>query len=440
MSFSSEVLLQRLQSLLAGIEPRRWIVAFSGGIDSTVLLHALASSATRVPIVAIHVDHGLHPRSASWAEQCASVAASLDVAFRTVRVSVAENAGAGPEAAAREARYGAMLGIVEEGDCLLSGHHEDDQAETLLLNLMRGSGPAGLAGIGDSQDFGRGRLLRPMLGIGAAAIAEYARRHALEWIDDPSNVDTRFDRNFLRQEIIPRLADRWPAVSERLRWSAGLASEASALLNELGDIDVEACGHPHRLSIATLATLSAARQRNLLRRATRRCGLPPPPATRLEQAVRELVSARDDAQPLVSWAGGELRRYRGEIFVLRPMPRPETPDRGMLLRAGESRPLGPAMGVLGLRESNDGGIDPALAAAGLAVSYRTGGETIRVGGRTRKVKKLLQEAGVLPWMRDRIPLLHSGSELVAVANLRVSDAHWSVPGFVADWRDGPEIR
>lgn len=439
MTFSPDDLLQRLQSLTSNAAPRRWIVAFSGGIDSSVLLHALAKSDTQIPLLAVHVDHGLHPESGTWAKRCAAIASSLDVDFRSARVDVVVDGAGGPEAAARDARYEAFLSIVEEGDCLLSGHHEDDQAETLLLNLMRGSGPAGLAGIGARNAFGRGLLLRPMLGISSSAIEDYARRHELAWIDDPSNVDTRFDRNFLREEIIPQLAARWPAASERLRRSATLAGEAAALLNDLADIDILACGCPSRLDTTAIRPLSAARQRNLLRRAIRRCGLPSPPATRLEQAVTELISAREDAQPLVRWSGGELRRYRNEIFVLPQAPDPEALTGDLQLNPGGTASLGRSMGTLYLRESETGGIDPTLAKAGLLVRYREGGEEIRMGGRTRKLKKLMQEAGVLPWMRDRIPLLLADGDLVAVGDLWVSSTHRSVPGFVVEWRDRPAI-
>ena len=439
MKLSSDDLLQRLQSLTADDAVERWVVAFSGGIDSTVLLHALATSGTSIPVLAVHVDHDLHARSRDWAAHCKAVAASLDVDFRAVRVDAETDRGGGPEAAAREARYEAFLCIVEAGDCLLSGHHEDDQAETLLLNLLRGSGPAGLAGIGAAQQFGRGRLVRPMLGVAGPAIQEYARRHALEWIDDPTNVDTRFDRNYLRQEVIPRLAERWPAVSERLTRSAALAAEAAELLGDLADIDLAACGRPSRLDIAPIERLSPARQRNLLRRAVRLCGLPPMPSTRLDQAVREVLPAREDAQPLVSWRGGELRRYREKVFLLPPLPEPCAPPPGPL-RPGATVTPGPALGALTLCESSAGGIRPALAEAGLGIRFRAGGEEIRIDDQTRKLKKLMQEAGVLPWMRDRIPLFYAGDELVAVGDLWVSSAHHGVPGFRVSWSDRPVIR
>ena len=220
--FSSQLLRERLQALSVGLEPARWLVAYSGGVDSTALLHALVHAGTARPVVAIHVDHGLHPGSAAWSRHCQAEASSLGVDFIGRRVVVADSTDSGPEAAARQARYSAFLAIVQTGDCLLSAHHETDQAETLLLNLLRGSGPAGLAGIGVRQPFGRGHLLRPLIGIDGGALEAYARDHGLAWIDDPSNEDTRFDRNFLRREILPRLAERWPAVSRRLARSARL--------------------------------------------------------------------------------------------------------------------------------------------------------------------------------------------------------------------------
>lgn len=441
MAFDSDVLLTRLQALTADCPPRRWIVAFSGGIDSTALLHALVNANSNVPVIAVHIDHGLHPDSASWSRHCESVATSLGAKFECHRVQVPDNAENGPEAAARQARYAALLSIVADNDCLLSGHHENDQAETLLLNLMRGSGPAGLAGIGASQSFGRGLLLRPMLGVAGEDIEAYARRNDLDWIDDPSNVDTRYDRNFVRQEIMPKLAARWPAVSNRLRRSAELVSEASELLNELADIDLAACGGHERLSLTGMAELSAPRQRNLLRRAVRLQGLASPPATRLYQAINELIPAREDAQPLVTWAGVELRRYRDHLYIL-AAPDDSAPRAGVQV-APEAGPvtLGSGLGSIELQVGESTGIDPEIAADGLEIRFRDGGEEIRVAGQgsTRKLKKLLQEAGVLPWMRDRLPLLYAGDRLVAVGDLWVAAEYSADKGLQVTWRDKPRV-
>jgi tRNA(Ile)-lysidine synthase len=429
---------ERLTALTAGEAASRWLVAFSGGIDSTVLLHALSSSRQQhqTEIIAIHVDHGLHPDSQQWQMHCQQFAEQLEVSYISKRVIVDDDLRSGPEAAARQARYAVLQTLVNAGDCLLSAHHEEDQAETLLLNLLRGSGIAGLAGIGAAQKFGQGRLLRPLLGVSGEAIRDYAKRHALRWIEDPSNVDTRFDRNFLRQEIVPLLASRWPAVSARLKQSADLASEASALLRELADIDLVAAGSPQRLDLESLRLLRPERQRNLLRRAISLCGLPPPPATRLYQAVHELIPAREDAQPLVAWPGAELRRYRNHLYVMPAIASlPEEPSR--LLRPEEPLDLGPGMGQLVLSPDVGGGINPELAHAGLRIRYRHGGEEIRPAGHecTHKLKKLLQQEGIVPWMRERLPLLYSGDDLVAVADLWIAKECSHDAGFGVSWRD-----
>ena len=422
--------------------PSRWLVAYSGGIDSTVLLHALSTSEPDRDIVAVHINHGLQNAADDWQSHCSQIAAELGVEFVSRRVAVDDSSDSGLEAAARQARYAALSALVEVDDCLLSGHHEDDQAETLLLNLMRGSGPAGLAGIGAAQSFGRGRLWRPLLGINGDEIHAYAERKELRWIDDPSNIDTRFDRNFLRQEVMPVLASRWPAVGNRLRRSAELVSEASELLNQLADIDLRACGGASRLSIDALQMLEPARQRNVLRRAVRLCGLPPPPATRLYQALHELIPARDDAQPLVAWPGVDLRRYRNEIFVLPTQPSKADAGPAKRIAGDEVLPLGEGLGAVSLLRTAGKGLAADLVASGVEVRFRTGGERIRVSedGATRKLKKLLQEEGILPWMRDRIPLLYAGHELVAVADLWISADHLESGGYLVEWSDRPMLR
>ena len=442
MIFDSDDLLVRLRALTSGKSPARWLVAFSGGIDSTVLLHALANSETEAAVIAIHIDHGLHADSGQWEQHCREFAADLGVEFESRAVTVAEKPENGPEAAARRARYDAFLRLVRSDDCLLSAHHEDDQAETLLLNLMRGSGPAGLAGIGLRQSFGRGHLLRPMLGVPGEAILAYAERHELGCINDPSNADSRFDRNFIRNEIVPKLAARWPAVSNRLRRSAELVGESSELLNDLADMDLDGLGTPQKLSIKGLQKLPAARQRNVLRRAVRLCGLPPPPATRLYQIIHELLPARADGQPLVVWAGAEIRRYRDSLYVMPPHQIVDGEGAGILRPGGPSICLGSGLGSLELTEEAGEGIDPKLAQHGLTIRYRDGGEAIRISGQgpTRKLKKLLQEEGVVPWMRTGLPLLFVDDRLVAVADLWVEADCVASPGLTVNWIDRPALK
>jgi tRNA(Ile)-lysidine synthase len=275
-----------------------------------------------------------------------------------------------------------------------------------------------------------------LLSVPTAAIKEYADRHNLDWIDDPSNADTRFDRNFLRREIVPALAARWPAVSSRLKQSADLAGEASTLLRELANVDIAAAGSTERLNLPILQELSPERQRNVLRQAVNLCGLPPAPATRLYQVIDELIPAREDAQPMVEWPGAEIRRYRNHLYIMPAIPGlPVAPEQA--LRPDESLDLGPGMGQLALSPDIDGGISPDLASAGLQIRYRHGGEEIRPTGHdcTHKLKKLLQQEGIVPWMRERLPLLYSGDDLVAVADLWIAKDCSGDTGFGVSWHD-----
>lgn len=443
MSFDSESLLRKLQGLAdLGEAPARLVVAFSGGLDSAVLLDALVTVQDRLDatLLAVHVDHGLHPDSAQWSESCKARAAELGVAIECLRIDVDADSGQGLEAAARHARYGALRSVVQQGDWLLSAHHKDDQAETLLLNLLRGSGPAGLAGIGEVQPFGPGWLVRPLLSYSRDELLGYARARDLAWIDDPSNEDRSFDRNFLRHEVFPVLESRWPEASSRLRHSALLAGEAATMLDQLADQDMKSLGNrPDRLALDGLRALPPERQRNVLRYLVRELGLPPPPSSALHSVISDLLPAGEDAQPLVQWSGAAMRRYRDQVYLL-----PEGPA-GPVAAPGRIESgtidLGPGLGRLVLERGAAAGLADAVVDAGLEVRFREGGEEIKPmdQAHTRKLKKLLQETGVVPWMRDRLPLVFSGGELVAVADLWIAASAASKPGTAIHWEGRPAL-
>jgi len=439
VSFGPAILAEYLKELesTAG-RPARYVVAFSGGLDSTVLAHALAQCSD-VPVLAIHIDHALQTDSADWSEHCAKIAAVLKIEFRSLRVEVQLGSGKGPEASARDARYAALHAELNDDDWLLSAHHREDQAETLLLNLIRGSGPAGVAGIGNIRRFGPGWLVRPMLDVDRANILQYATDQSLQWIEDPSNMDRRFDRNFLRHEVLPRLKERWPDIAARLQRSAGYAGEASQLLIELAAIDLETLGsRAARLPIDGLAELSAARQRNVIRFALRGLGLSTPPAKQLERIRNEVIPARVDAQPLVSWPGASVRRYRNGLYLL-PENLAEAIETAPL--SGETLELGIGLGTLHFESGADIGLSPELFRDGLTIKPRTGGEEFQPQGQshTRKLKKLLQELGVVPWMRDRLPLVYSGEQLVAVGDLWLAEDAVARPGVAVRWSGRPAL-
>jgi tRNA(Ile)-lysidine synthase len=442
MSFTSEQLQVRMSALASGKRPTRWVLAFSGGLDSTVLLHALKhiGGEIAVPLVAIHVQHDLHADANNWEAHCRAAASALECDYDSIPVAVDRASGLGLEASARAARYQALRKFMQPGDWLLSAHHQDDQAETLLLSLLRGSGMAGMAGIGVMQEFAPGSLVRPLLDVSRPDLQAYAAAHSLAWLDDPSNADTGFDRNYLRHIVLPKLAERWPAASARLARSAELAGEASSLLDQLADDDLFLLGQPQRLNIAVLAEFTDARQRNVLRRALKRCGLGRAPATRLRQVIDELVPARVDAEPLVRWPGAEVRRYREFIYLL-PAVADLSPQPGQKLGAGKrSLELG-KLGRMSLQEGSATGIRADIIERGLEVRFRAGGEEIRPAEHecTHKLKKLLQQKGIVPWMRDKIPLLYCGDRLVAVADLWVAADDADQSGSCVRWEGHPAI-
>jgi tRNA(Ile)-lysidine synthase len=448
VTLSSTALLQEIAALTKVASPaKRFVVAFSGGMDSTVLLHALGSAAIDVPILALHVDHGLQAGSDEWPAQCEHVADDFGIEFLSERVHIEEFKAQGVEAAAREARYRVLSSHMRAGDWILSAHHRDDQAETLLLNLIRGGGPAGIAGIAAIRSFGCGFLARPLLSFSRDELRDYASLHDLSWIEDPSNTDQRFDRNYVRQEILPRLESRWPEAAKCLQRSSAIASDAAALLDELAEIDAVALiDREHseridRLNTKALLELPIARQRNVLRYAIRRLGLPPPSAGHVERVLGEVLAAREDAEPLVRWPGVEVRRYRDGLYLLAADDSQAPQDPGPL-GANDAVQLDGGLGVLRLQADAAEGLSSAMVERGLELRYRQGGEKIKLVGQshTKQLKKLLQEAGIVPWMRDRIPLVFSGGELVAVADLWMAADAASTPGVAIHWENRPAVR
>lgn len=444
MNFKPEDLLARLDELettVGGPVPGRYIIAFSGGLDSSVLLYSLAKTRQQhgKPLLAVHVDHRLQPDSAEWAKHCERVASELGVDFVSDAVTVDHDVGLGPEAAARDARYTTLRRHIGAGDWLLSAHHRDDQAETLLINLMRGSGPAGIAGIPAIRKFADGWLVRPLLGVSRNALAQYASEHGLEWIDDPSNDESRYDRNFLRNEVLPLLERRWPEASSRLDKSASFAREAAELLAEFADADLASIGTTvDRLDGAALRALTPTRQKNVLRRAISRAGLPPVSSRRLQSIIDELLPARDDAAPLVCWDGAEVRRFRDRLYLLTATPAPEFDGRRL---GADPVSLGAGLGRLLLEQGNGPGLSEDCVSAGLTLKLRAGGEELKPLGQThtRKLKKLLQEDSIVPWMRDRLPLVYCGERLVAVADIWLASEVAVSGGAHVRWQDRPAL-
>jgi tRNA(Ile)-lysidine synthase len=310
---------------------------------------------------------------------------------------------------------------VEEGDCLLTAHHQDDQAETLLIQLLRGAGPRGLAAMPAFANFQHGWHARPLLAYSRDELLDYAQQAQLSWIDDESNSDTRFDRNFLRHEIMPRLKSRFPAMASTLSRSAGLCAEAAELLANMAADDLSRVRlDEDSVSVSSLQIMGEVRARNLLHQWCRDRGLSTPTAAQLQCVWDEVIGASADSEPVVSWAGGEARRYRDALFMGSPLAAHDATQ--SITWDGHQRllipALGSALGELHVEQVLGQGISPAaLENRRLEIRFRQGGEQLRPVGREghHALKKLFQEAGIPPWLRDRIPLLYADDQLLAVA-------------------------
>jgi tRNA(Ile)-lysidine synthase len=406
-----------------------WHIAFSGGLDSTVLLHLLASLSRQQrlpPLRAIHIHHGLQAAADAWPAHCQAVCDSLGVPLTVLRVRV--EAGASLEQAARQARYQAFEALLGEGEVLLTAQHSDDQAETLLFRLLRGAGVRGLVGMPCQRRLGRGWLLRPLLDQSRAQLEAYARAQGLSAIEDPSNRDLGFSRNYLRHQVLPPIEQRWPQAAATIARSAEHLREALGLLDELALEDLRAANQPGpfdwldlpSLLLEPIRGLSPARQRNALQHwlASR---------TRLPDSVHwrgweDLRDARAEAAATWALADGQLRRGAGRLWWLpKEWPTPSTEPRAW-----------PDVRLPLLLEGNGTVVFQGPAPIGSArIAYRQGGETLEVPGRGRRdLKRLLNEAGVPGFVRARLPLLFVDGRLHAVANLAWPGSgqpclHWS---------------
>ncbi len=408
-----------------------WI-AYSGGLDSRVLLQLAVEAGlnSQGRLKAVHVHHGLQAQADDWARQCQSSCDSLGIALQVHRVAV--GVGGSLENQARIARYQVFESLLADGDLLLQGHHADDQSETLLLRLMRGSGVRGLASMPSTRRLGRGQLLRPLLCCHRQQLHSYALQHGLSWIEDPSNLDTQHDRNYLRARVLPLLRQRWPAAVASLGLSARNCADAQRLCQELAVIDLQSCQQDDGgLSIAVLVSLSPHRRANLLRYWLQRLTGALADEALLRRVWVEVANAQPDAQPQLELGSLRLRRFEGGLYLL-PEPSPAAAGQvwDWLLDPHASSELQLPGGLL--RAEPVIGTGLALPSAGrLQVRLRCGGERLQLPGRagSRSLKKLLQQQRMPPWLRQQLPLLYSDDRLLAVADLWLVEGSLAMPGM-----------
>ncbi|WP_439891512.1 tRNA lysidine(34) synthetase TilS [Ralstonia sp. 25C] len=425
-------------------------IALSGGRDSAALLHACAAwrdAGARVRLVALHIHHGLQDDADVWQCACERMAEAAGIAFHARRVHVATEVGRGVEEAARDARYAALEALCAQtgASMLLTAHHQDDQAETVLLQLMRGAGVDGLAAM-PMVRAGVVTLLRPWIDVPRSEIELYAHTHALTWIEDPSNSDARYARNALRP-LLAGMAEHFPAYREALARSAMHLADAAALIDEIAQADLARIVSTEGLDVAALTALSMARQRAVLRAWLAQVGMRALSSRRLDDLRTQLIDAREDGALCIALPAGQIRRYRGLAWIeIRASevvdPVAVTIDAGRFdaaHRVERRVDVGEWGGALVFSPVAAGGIDAETLRAPLSLVPRRGGERIvlRPGGPSRALKQAYQEAGIPAWERGRLPLLYAGETLVFAAGVGMDHATVGCgPGWRITWAAG----
>jgi len=399
-------------------------VGYSGGVDSHVLLHVLDSFAREhnLNLTAIHINHGLSNKAKEWAEHCLSVCNIMNVKMQLIEIDATAPKGESPEAWARAMRYDAIRKLISDEDLLYTAHHKDDVVETLLLQLFRGAGPAGLSAMPAKARFGKGWHCRPLLGFSRSQLEEYARNSHLIWIEDESNQDDKFDRNFLRNNIMPAIKNRWPGVIETVSRAAGHQAQASELLNELAKRDMADIIHKPSgcLDIKSLVRLSKPRMANTIRYWLKHKGLTLPAEKHLARIFIDIVDAREDASSCVSWQGTEVRRYRNLMFASIPLPDISDRQKGISwdLQQICTLPIGELQAI----ETKGSGLKAAKCRDKVvSVRFRSKGELIMHAGHHHSLNKLFQEYGIAPWYRNYVPLIYIDNKLVEVAGVCIDD-------------------
>ncbi len=425
-NLDSQKLFKSLKTFPDYSEIKTWWLAYSGGVDSQVLLHLLSQlkSQYKLDVRAVYIDHGLQKESRQWQQHCKESCLSLNIPFQSFSVYAHAARGESPEATARTARYAALSKLINKNHCLLTAQHQDDQAETLLLQLFRGAGSAGLAAMPFYAEFSAGWHVRPLLNFSQKVIMDYAQQHQLPWVEDPSNKNNKYDRNFIRNQITPLLKQRWPSIEKTISNSADLQSENKKLLEilaaeDLSKIDLE----NNILCIDDLKKLEEIRLRNLLRYWIRKQQFDIPSRKIMQQIIQQLLYSSEDSTPNIRWSGVEMHRYKNRIYINSVTDHNEK----QIFQWDGVEPLilDSINRKLFMRCCQGKGLIKNIIGKTLKVSFRQGGEKIKPAGRdgTHSLKKLFQEAEVPPWLRPCIPLIYLDDELIAVTGHWIADAY-----------------
>lgn len=426
------------------------VVAFSGGIDSHVLLHSLNKLIRDFnwQLTAVHINHGLSEQAFEWEKHCQQVCVDLSLPIVIERINIKKTSGhAGIEGEARKLRYQALARHIKKNDYLLTAHHGDDQAETMLLHLFRGTGIQGLAAMSVRQNFSTGYHIRPMLPFTRSSLEEYAEMEELNWVVDHSNLDTRFSRNYLRHTILPAIRSRWPQVDMALNRTASHTRESINLLEQVASVDLRGSRSldDETLDTSVLQKLPPARLSNMLRYWIRQQGISAPSTKKLNEISKSIYTLTRTRQAIISWGDAEILRYRNKLAIrLRRMgPTPDlrlTWDLEHPIILPGTRQLLQAVPVIGKGLSRE-----RTKNAGVVVRFRQGGEQCQLAGRDHhsRVKKLLQAAGIPPWERATMPLVYIDEKIAAIGTRWVCEpfaAKGDEPGLQLELLRPPELR
>ena len=394
-------------------------IGFSGGVDSTVLLHALANEPRlSKKIHVLHINHGISSQADAWQSHCEQICQQWSIPYQAIPVSFDRSANI--EEGARNARYSAFARCIQDNQCLLTAHHQDDQAETLLLHLFRGAGVKGLAGISETSVFSQGTLHRPLLGISRETILAYAKSKQLVWIEDESNANVHFSRNFIRQQVLPLLQTKWPEVSKNLVRTSVLCREAQSNLDDLAQCDMLFSTNSTILPLHQLKQLSQRRLSNVLRYWLQINAVRLPNYLTIQRIIQEVIEAASDANPEVCWDNVIVRRFQNQLFLL--------------INSDVDVPLSiswdsfpalisvPGVGVVAAQLVEKGFVfHPGDR---VELRFRQGGELFYFHKQTKALKKLMQEWGIPTWLRDKTPLLYVNGQLAVVVGYAVSDGYY----------------
>ncbi|MCH9644894.1 MAG: tRNA lysidine(34) synthetase TilS [Gammaproteobacteria bacterium] len=392
--------------ILHHTQSTRFIVAYSGGVDSHVLLHCMAALRQEHPewqLSAVHVNHGLQADALQWQQHCQTVCDALDIPLTCFKLNLKIQKGDSVEAIARDARYAKIAELMSSECCLLTGHNQNDQAETLLLQLMRGAGVKGLSAMPVMKEFSDGECLRPLLSVTREQIEAYAAAHQLQWIEDSSNQDLRFDRNFVRHELLPLLQQRWPGAMSSISRSAQHCADAQNVIEKLAEQDfLSLSADAEKIHIPALMLLDEKRRFNVMRYWLQSLSVSMPSEKQLHEIINCCVLAREDADPKVLCVAREFRRYREYLYCLQPLE-PIDPNWEVTWDMQQDLQLPFELGVLHAEKEN---------ITDVVVRFRRGGEKIRWNGQTHSLKNWFQQQGVPPWQRDRVPLVCDAGHVV----------------------------